>query len=141
MSQLISEAKRLQQLANINEAEEFQTMDRQKTIKNIIMPALAAGSEVIIGGETIEPGTGSFIIGAKMSKANNEVTIDGEPIEMIMRTTSIDLTQPTTMADRDIEDRIKQGSIQYPAGSTMDESIDIESTVNEALAKFRKTEK
>jgi len=119
----------------INEAE-FQSLDRQAMIKKIIIPALESGSEVIIGGETIKPGTGSFIIGAKMSKSNNDVTIDGEPIEMIMKTSSIDLTRPTTMADRDLEDRIKQGSIQYPAGSRMDESI--EKAVNEAIEKFRK---
>lgn len=119
----------------VNEAE-FQSLDRQAMIKKIIIPALESGSEVIIGGETIKPGTGSFIIGAKMSKSNNDVTIDGEPIEMIMKTSSIDLTRPTTMADADIEDRIKQGSIQYPAGSRMDESI--EKAVNEAIEKFRK---
>jgi hypothetical protein len=135
MSQLINEAKRFQKLANINEAEEFQSLDRQSIVKQIIA-ALKSGSEVVIGGETIKPDTGSFIIGAKMSKANNDVTIDGEPIEMMMRTSSVDLTQPTTMADADIEDRIKQGSIQYPVGSRMDESI--EQIVNEALEQFRK---
>ena len=135
MPQFINEAKRFQKLANINEVEEFQSLDRQSMIQQIIA-ALESGSEVVIGGETIPQGTGSFIIGAKMSKAGNDVTIDGESLEMAIRTSSMDLTQPSTMADRDLEDRIKQGNMQYPAGSTMDESI--AKAVNEALRKFRK---
>jgi hypothetical protein len=106
---------------SLNEAE-IQSLDRQSMIKDIIIPALRSGSEVVIGGETIAPTAGSFIIGAKMSKANNEVTIDGEPVEKIIRTTSVDLGRPTTMADIDMEDAIKSsGNYVYPPGSRMDE--------------------